>query len=734
MKKLITALDLHQWADKKESEGLMPELLRRLINASLSDITRLYFPTEDAVSLPGYDGILETTSTNAFVNSGVSVFEIGTDKNVKSKADSDYKKRDEQTSNTEKAKLNYVFVTPRKWSNARKWENINRKNSGWNSIRVITAIELEDWLSLCPSVSIWLATKIGLLHENANIESLEGFWDRWSVNADGMTLNYDILLGGREDNCAELIKTITTPNLITVVSGSMEESLAFVVASLLDNDDVAISDRCVIANDAQTIRNLITEYKGLIVICNCNERSFNYGVVRGNHSIVYVSSLVDLPHYDTVITLSSHNHYKFQKSLMKSGMTVTEARLAAKNCGRNVNVLRHQLGFDFTTPEWVRREDLIKVIPAMLLGRWNDDFEGDKYLLEQISRMSYTELSSILRAWLNIENSPFQRINNIWYVVSPYDTFLYIKEYITDSQIGLFSDVLKKALADIDPNALDKINPNLAIYTFGKRKYSGPLRDGLCMSLILFALLKENGQIQADKVVKDVFDNSNINWWLTYSSSDVVSYLAEASPMAFVDFVENETIKPDSVVRQLFVPVKKQIHYSDGYEVYYTQILFALNMLAWMPEYLTRISLILAELDRIPNKSNYSNRPFNSLMDIYRLWFPMTSVDADGRSRAITTVVKKHKQTGLRLCISLITGLYSQTVSYSSSVSRWRLKDIVRMGNGVSRSEINIVLKKISELIIQYSLPTADEAMKILHVATDNTIPVEKGELFCLMW
>ena len=41
MLKLIKTIDLQHWADSKESEGLMPELMRRLIHASITDIARV---------------------------------------------------------------------------------------------------------------------------------------------------------------------------------------------------------------------------------------------------------------------------------------------------------------------------------------------------------------------------------------------------------------------------------------------------------------------------------------------------------------------------------------------------------------------------------------------------------------------------------------------------------------------------------------------------------------------
>ena len=78
MMKLIKAIDLQHWADSKDSEHLMPELMRRLIHASIRDISCISFPNEDCVDLPGFDGILETSFNNPYVPVGKSAFEIGT--------------------------------------------------------------------------------------------------------------------------------------------------------------------------------------------------------------------------------------------------------------------------------------------------------------------------------------------------------------------------------------------------------------------------------------------------------------------------------------------------------------------------------------------------------------------------------------------------------------------------------------------------------------------------------
>ena len=722
MLKLVKALDLQHWADTKESEALMPELMRRLVHASLKEITYVSFPNEDNVYMPGFDGVLEVNQSNPYVSTGLSVFEIGTNRNQKKKADGDYVKRTKETASKERKVANFVFVTPRIWTAASKWVSSKKKERKWKSVRVLTAVELEDWLSQCPSVAVWL-TSIIKRNFDLRIDSVEDFWKKWSVNEDGMTLNYQLLLGGREGANAELLQCLSSANSLSIVSNSTDESLAFLAASILNCNTQSLIDRCIIAYDERSVMELLTEYNDIIVITSCRVENYGVYVRENNNSIVFASNYSEKDPYGKVIRLTGHDYYMFQQSLIDSGLSEIEANRAAIDSGRSVSVLRHQLKFVSTRPQWTHRVDLKKVIPIMLLGRWVDNWDGDKEVISELSGIDYEELSSLLLEWLQIDDSPFGYYNHCWYVLSPYDTYLYIKEYITDEYFKRFFNVLKKSLADLDPNAADIMDPNQYVYEVGKRHYSGQVRDGLCLTLILRALLDKDrqGQEQVDVYVKEIFESSDMHWWLTYKHGDIISYLAEASPKAFVEYVENDLRKDDSLMKRLFIPIKKNHFFASEYEVVYTHVLFALEMLAWMPEYLTRVSLILAQLTLIPNDSNYSNKPINSLVDIYRLWMPMTMTDAEHRCQAIKRIYKSYPEVGLDLCFRLAKRYDQQHVSYSPRISRWRLKQVV-IRNRITYGEIYAVLKSICELIVAHPEPTVDEMSEIMEIATYSSV------------
>ena len=57
---IVNAGDLEQYADRRASEGVIPELIYLLVNQSVSQISVCHIPYDDAVNQPGLDGLVET--------------------------------------------------------------------------------------------------------------------------------------------------------------------------------------------------------------------------------------------------------------------------------------------------------------------------------------------------------------------------------------------------------------------------------------------------------------------------------------------------------------------------------------------------------------------------------------------------------------------------------------------------------------------------------------------------
>ena len=129
--KWISAVDLNSWADRNDSHGLMPEVVRRLIHATTTALTRTAFPSGESVYIGGWDGIAETGAVHAFVPRGTSAWEFSSEKNPKSKADGMYAKRKLNTHGAFPTETTFVFASPRRWSGKKKWERDQKADGFW---------------------------------------------------------------------------------------------------------------------------------------------------------------------------------------------------------------------------------------------------------------------------------------------------------------------------------------------------------------------------------------------------------------------------------------------------------------------------------------------------------------------------------------------------------------------------------------------------------------------------
>lgn len=74
--KLITATLLKGWASKRESQSILPELIKRLIISSGAKVRKMSIPSGDNVYIPGWDGQVSSDSPIFNVSAGISLWRL----------------------------------------------------------------------------------------------------------------------------------------------------------------------------------------------------------------------------------------------------------------------------------------------------------------------------------------------------------------------------------------------------------------------------------------------------------------------------------------------------------------------------------------------------------------------------------------------------------------------------------------------------------------------------------
>ena len=112
---LITENQLDSWvrSNSREAQGVIVELVFRLVASSCPSPNSRRFPLSDSINQQGEDGFLDTTSGfPPYVPNGKSYWEIGTSAEAGKKATKDYRDRTKATDLTERMHSSITLVTP----------------------------------------------------------------------------------------------------------------------------------------------------------------------------------------------------------------------------------------------------------------------------------------------------------------------------------------------------------------------------------------------------------------------------------------------------------------------------------------------------------------------------------------------------------------------------------------------------------------------------------------------
>lgn len=673
---LVHATDLTEWANRLESKHIFPELIRRLIFATSSNITHIDFASGEGVQLGGWDGITTSNPGTAFVPEGIAGWELGTDKNPKGKADKDYIKRTGNPLELVQAETTYIFVTLRRWGNKNKWAASRKAEGVWKDVRAYDADNLATWLAEAPAVHIWLSGLLG--KRPSGIQDLTLFWDQWSA-VTKPKIPPALLLAGRQESIEKLQNWVTTKSgSFSLQADTREEAIAILAAATMalpDPKAQACFARAVVVRSPQIWDELVTTGQSLLLISLFNEAEAVAGAGMNGHQVF-------LPVDHTEFHRNTENLPRLaidpaRKALMDIGLTRERAEKLAGLARRSMAAFRRKLAFTPAgkQPAWCSAANSLVLLAATLAGAWDESHDPDNDILEKLVNRPYEEIQVELIHFSHLAEPPVRRIGTTWYVVDKADVWSLLARFQTDTLLPRFSEIILQVLGtplpkfDLPPdqrylaNVIGKGNP-----------HSNALRKGLADTLaMLGADVADNTSRYKDpepiirQTVRELLRRANEDSTLWGSLAYLLTYLAEAAPEEFLVGVESGITDLTSPIMSLF-KVQKGIFY-DGPN--HTGLLRALEVLAWSPSYLSYTTKMLARLTRLDSGGNVYPRPYSSLLEIYLWWFPHTKATLIQRLAAIDLLRQSEPEAAWNFLMSLIPNGTNRTSSGTEKPA-WR--------------------------------------------------------------
>jgi excisionase family DNA binding protein len=635
---LVDADYLESWAGGRQAEELLPKVVARLIEGT-TGVVGIHMRTGDGIRLRGWDGLVENSPGSPWVPAGPSAWELGTSGNPRRKADDDYDARTAKPLEVEPSVTTFVFVTPRRWPGARKWEQTRRNEGRWRDVRVLDADDLAAWLRSQPTTHLWFSEEVGL--QPLDVRTLSQWWDRFRRQTDP-PIPPELLVAGREGSVRRLLDGLESSNsAIFVRATSRDEATAFIAAAFETTKD-APKDALIATSERGWERLSLASQPG-VLIPYVNDPHTATAIGNGHRVIV------PLPAGTTsfrgeVIALRPLDRAAARDVLVeKANRGFAEAdRLAGLARRSLASFLRapELAASPRSSPPWSHGDRARLLARLALVGAWTAA-ESDRKAVADIAGRDWQPVEDELVAVSDSSDPPFVRVGDGWQVVSPDGAWALLHHSAQATDIARFCEKAVEILGEPDPTlVLDDEERLLANVRGIRAPYSRMLSEGVAQGLAILGSAADDGsdgshlgeyadqpKVAVRRLLQRANDDSSGVLWR--SISPYLQLLAEAAPDEFLDAVDAGLVGDDPVLRKMFTDQEQGPTLGAASE--HPSLLWALELLCWPSRHLSRAAGALARLAEVDPGGRLGNRPAGSLRAVFLPWIPQTSASLKAR-------------------------------------------------------------------------------------------------------
>lgn len=683
---LVDAGDLTRWADKEEAPYEFPRLVRRLLTGAPG----IAFPSVRAgagVYLRGWDGLVDCTADAPYVPAGLSVWEMGTGRDLGRKAREDYDKRTKNPRGVDLAETAFVFATPRRWPDKDEWARRCSEEGPWREVRVLDADDLEGWLESNYVVHVRVSEQLG--RRPLEAESLDRWWPRWADQTDPV-LPPALLLAGRRAEAEKLCAALTGPPKVTGVrAASREEALAFGAAALSTvKDDVSASPAAVVVKSLAVWDRCAASPGPAILIPPRVEGIDLPAAVRQGHPVLIPMGAGDVDGVGETILLPRIGRSEAREALEAAGASSDKADGYAVAARRSLLSLRRRISLHPATarPVWAQGGEAELLAALVLVGAWEQNNDYDRAAVERIADCGIEAVERRLQRWENTDDPPFRRSGGAWRLSSPEDAWPLLRSMITRDCLRRWREaalgVLGASGSAIEPPGGRFFAP----FPGAARKWSADLRRGLAQGAVFLAAFDLprpldglRGSEHAERMVMELLDQAGADsaGVLWRSLADVLPLLAEAAPDIFLRAVHRDAAGGAPLLAGMFTDAGEFTGSP------HTGLLWALEVLCWSDRYLPSAMDALLRLAEIDPGGRTANRPLDSARRVLLPWLHQTSASIERRMDVLDGVVERHEKKGWELLLSLV----ALRGSHTHNINRPRFRDWMTETTGISGEE-----------------------------------------------
>ena len=656
----LTRDDLLAWADTEGSDRVLPALVDELIKETTPEGTKSDFPSGRGVLSGGWDGLVECRGPHGYVPTGPSGWEVSVEKNTKRKSEYDYDNRSDKVPELDRKEMVYVQVICRPWTKASEFEATKTASGDFREVRALNVDHLVAWLAHAPLTSAWLRDVMGKPVEG--IESLAGWWRRWSDSTRGR-VDAGVVLAGREEAVDELRRLCRVGGTVTVVSEAPHEAIvAFIAAALVDAFD---GPEPLYVESLEAARRLLapagrpTAAVTSILVVGSTDIADRLAPVPPQCVVVPVAGSQTAD-----VVVGQVDSREVSERLRAHGIDHEKSWDLGYLGRRSLLALRRELAAkrEMHLPKWVADIDGM-LRRCLLLNRWDGTTPGDVEIVERYVGRPYSDVQERLEAFGG-DDPPLLRFEAVWHAVSSPEAWLIAGRSLKDEELEELAEVAVEVLAEPDPLfGLDMMAHLRAASEGVGPRYSQRLKQGLATSLAVLATAEDQVPAGARLVVEGAVhrllelanNDASLKRWATVAPW--LPLLAEAAPREVLAAIR-VSLADGAPLASAMVSRQQKDSFEDAFgyprAVPSRHLLDTLEVLSWSPEYLGEAAAMLSRLAAIGVGDGFGRSPTSVLIGIMCPWMPNTAAPADTRFAVLDMLRRQHPGIAWQVMLSML--------------------------------------------------------------------------------
>ncbi len=635
-------------------DTVLPILVRRLIREIASGLCTVDMPGESGTATGGFDGVVTAGAGSEFVPVGTSVWELSVERNVGSKADSDYAKRTTGPNGEDPQNITYVQVILRPWMNASQWAQNRTAEGRWKKVEAYNLDRIREWLESAPATAAWFAE----VREKAlpGVQLLDQWWDESWLASTLFPLTQEWVLAGRKDIGPRIVSLLGGGGGLVTLGGDLPAmEYHAVIAASLQSESGAVSQlgaRTLLVDDPDSLVRLRARPEPLILVIP-DLSLLRDLVVRPPHVVVSGDPLSR----DPDIAVPRVDGEAIAQLLTMRGTPFNQARESGALARRSF------LGFvrgvanqpSLFRPEWAKQESKL-VRRLLLVGSWADANSEDQQAVAACVGLPYEAISEQARSLPVPRGDAFLGcVNEHWHLMFPEEAWSLLGSQLLREDVDTWRNVFDEV------TTVDRLPHRTAGFP---GRISSQLWEGLSTTAARLGALGaqirfasgRTAQTEVRVAMAALFARANAD--LTYrmweAIADGLPLLAEAAPDEFLDALR-EGITGTNPLHTCMFPSAGSSAIPPIFSTVSDDVLAALGMLTWLPDYFDEAVAVLAGLAVLDPATPQQGRPYKRLQQIFSVAYPRTGVAEEQRNRALDRLLRTQPDIARPLLISLVS-------------------------------------------------------------------------------